>query len=278
MTHILGLLLLLVGSTWLTLLVLQANHESRELSQQKLAAVDYDVFKLNQHHHSHRSNSIRSAKNISVHRLAPLTNGRLPKGIDIALPVMEPENSTIEQQQRPSPLTQSAASKGVEVSVSRATNDSTHQTPSHNTVNVRLKEQVTIDSLPSQIGPDSLQMLRDHMSKLNSEPSVRNADKFPPLPPDGIVLIVQVHRREGYLEQLFNSMRNVKGIEKVLLVISHDYYYDDVMKLVQSVDFCRVCSFLEYVYYVYRGTSTNYIYMSQNVNLIIHGVGMFLVH
>jgi alpha-1,6-mannosyl-glycoprotein beta-1,2-N-acetylglucosaminyltransferase len=102
------------------------------------------------------------------------------------------------------------------------------------------REQNTLDSLPSQNGPDSLQLLRDQMSRVNRDQTVWNADRFPELAPDGVVLIVQVHRRDGYLRQLFKSMREVRGIEKVLLVISHDYYYDDMMRLVQTVDFCRV--------------------------------------
>ena len=99
---------------------------------------------------------------------------------------------------------------------------------------------VHLDPIPSQKGPDSLQLLHQHLKKLNQQQRVLNADKFPPLSNDGLVLIVQAHKRENYLKQLFESLKKAKGIEKVLLVISHDYYYDDMNTMVESVDFCRV--------------------------------------
>ena len=98
---------------------------------------------------------------------------------------------------------------------------------------------------PSQTGPDSLELLRQLVLKLNAEQRVINADRFPPLLPNGLVLVVQVHRREGYLKQLLESLRQAKGIENVLLVISHDYFYDEMNELVQSIDFCRVSPVLK---------------------------------
>ena len=108
-------------------------------------------------------------------------------------------------------------------------------------------DMVHLDPVPSQKGPNSLQLLHQHMQKLNDKQRVLNADKFPPLSNDGgLVLIVQVHKRENYLKQLFESLKRAKGIENVLLVISHDYYYDDMNTVVESVDFCRVSSFIQW--------------------------------
>ena len=103
-------------------------------------------------------------------------------------------------------------------------------------------DSVHLDPIPSQKGPDSLQLLHQHLRTLNHKQRILNADKFPPLSNDGLVLIVQVHKRENYLKQLFESLKKAKGIESVLLVISHDYYYDDMNAMVASVDFCRVSS------------------------------------
>ena len=105
-------------------------------------------------------------------------------------------------------------------------------------------DMVHLDPVPSQKGPDSLQLLHQQMLKLNEKQRVLNAYKFPPLSNDGgLVLIVQVHKRENYLKQLFESLKRAKGIENMLLVISHDYYYDDMNAVVESVDFCRVSRF-----------------------------------
>lgn len=118
-------------------------------------------------------------------------------------------------------------------SVQQAIAISKHQTP-------LASDSVHLDPVPSQKGPDSLQLLHQHLRTLNHKQRVLNADKFPPLSNDGLVLIVQVHKRENYLKQLFESLKKAEGIEKVLLVISHDYYYDDMNDVVASVDFCRV--------------------------------------
>ena len=249
MTQVLGLLLLAVGSTWLTLLAMQARQESLQLESnpQKLSAVDYDVFRSNENNHHRSNNIIRSVNTQSnssdsaVHRLA-ITNGRLPKGLDIPLPPVEHNHTT--KQHITSPAPSSKSNTGHEERKPNSSAPSSVPSP-HNTAAKALKmkqeqHDVTLDLLPSQNGPDSIQILRDRLHKANQEQVVLNADRFPELASDGIVLIVQVHRREGYLKQLFNSMRKVRGIENVLLVISHDYYYDDMMKLVQTVDFCRV--------------------------------------
>lgn len=129
--------------------------------------------------------------------------------------------------------TNSSSQKGVAIS-------------SKNPASPLASDMVHLDPVPSQKGPDSLQLLHQHMQKLNNKQRVLNADKFPPLSNDGgLVLIVQVHKRENYLKQLFESLRRAKGIENVLLVISHDYYYDDMNTVVESVDFCRVSRLIQ---------------------------------
>ena len=117
-----------------------------------------------------------------------------------------------------------------------------------------------LDTLPSQNGPDSLQLLRELILKRNQEQKVFNGDKFPPLSNEGLVLVVQVHRREGYLKQLLESLRTVKEIESVLLVVSHDYYYDEMNRIVQSVDFCRVS--------VYSASQYQLSWQLGNINIL----------
>lgn len=112
-------------------------------------------------------------------------------------------------------------------------------TPTLNDTKVSLPEAWE-DPLPSLSGPSSLELLQKVLVKANKAQTIYNQDKFPPLAEDGIVLIVQVHKREGYLKQLLESLKVAKGIEKVLLVISHDYFYDDMISLIRSIDFCPV--------------------------------------
>lgn len=97
-----------------------------------------------------------------------------------------------------------------------------------------------VPPLPSLPGPNSLKLLQDILLAANREQRIYNQAKFSPLGPDSLVLIVQVHKRERYLKQLLDSLKVAKGIENVLLVISHDYYYDDMNDLIRSIDFCPV--------------------------------------
>lgn len=101
-------------------------------------------------------------------------------------------------------------------------------------------EAAHLDLIPSQDTLDSLQLLQQTLLKRNKLQNIINEDKFPPLRDDSLVIVVQVHKREKYLKQLLDSLKAAKGIEDVLLVISHDYFYDDMNAVVESIDFCRV--------------------------------------
>lgn len=122
--------------------------------------------------------------------------------------------------------------------LSEETENVKHKNPQNNTK--PSLPQAYEDPLPSMPGPNSLQLLQDILVNANKAQTIRNSKRFPALSEDSLVLIVQVHKREGYLKQLLESLKVARGIEKVLLVISHDYYYDDMNKLIESVDFCPV--------------------------------------
>lgn len=112
-------------------------------------------------------------------------------------------------------------------------------TPSKNFTK-QSEDAAHLSSLPSLSGPNSLQILQDILLKANKAQTIRNIQQFSPLTDDTLVLVVQVHKRDQYLKQLLESLKAARGIENVLLVISHDYYYDDMNALIQTVDFCPV--------------------------------------
>ena len=82
--------------------------------------------------------------------------------------------------------------------------------------------------------------LRILVSKLNRRQKILNIDKFPSRPKDGIILIVQVHKRLEYLAELLDSLDKVSMIENVLLVISHDYYSTSINEVIKQIEFCQV--------------------------------------
>jgi len=87
---------------------------------------------------------------------------------------------------------------------------------------------------------ESLLKLRDLVGSLNERETIFNADLYPPLGPDGLVMIVQVHKRIEYLEVLVESLSKVRGIENVLLVFSFDYYDKQLLAVVEKITFCKV--------------------------------------
>lgn len=113
-------------------------------------------------------------------------------------------------------------------------------TTSHPSSIMTNQKQVYLGVLPSMPGVGSLKMLQKIMLEHNKSPTIYNEEQFLPLGEGGLVLIVQVHKREKYLTLLLESLKATKGIENVLLVISHDYYYDSMNKIITSIDFCQV--------------------------------------
>lgn len=226
-------------SSWVLLLGLQ-NVQEQAVAKRNGQSYWYNsVYDVGIIHKGKSSQTVSNSSfvgrsEISTHHV--LSNGRLPKEARddslinsdhhrVSLPQTNPLNKDPERQVK---------------NVTKKEEANRNNTKDRITERVLLQNDAKLDTLPSQKGPDSLQLLRELILKHNQEQKVLNADKFPPLSGDGLVLVVQVHRREGYLKQLLESLRTVKEIESVLLVLSHDYYYDEMNSIVQSVDFCRV--------------------------------------
>ena len=49
----------------------------------------------------------------------------------------------------------------------------------------------------------------------------------------------KVHKRLQYLNQLIHSLSTAQGIEKTLIVFSHDFYDEAINDLIFSVDFAK---------------------------------------
>ena len=96
--------------------------------------------------------------------------------------------------------------------------------------------------------PPEIAKLREIVRYVNDKQYMRNEEKFGrDFSQRSIVMIVQVHDRVDYFSYLLKSLSRAKGIEDALLIISNDYYSEEINKLVESIDFCRVsCGILEY--------------------------------
>lgn len=65
-----------------------------------------------------------------------------------------------------------------------------------------------------------------------------NSDKFPEQ--NDTIIVVQIHNRPLFYSTLISSLRNAVGIEKVDLVISSDYWSQEMNSITESIDFCRL--------------------------------------
>ncbi|XP_074602354.1 alpha-1,6-mannosyl-glycoprotein 2-beta-N-acetylglucosaminyltransferase [Brevipalpus obovatus] len=74
----------------------------------------------------------------------------------------------------------------------------------------------------------------------NANRVVHNEDIHGPLMPNDPVIVVQVHNRIYYLNLLISSLSKVKGIEKALIIFSHDIFNDEINSLVSNIKFCKI--------------------------------------
>lgn len=69
---------------------------------------------------------------------------------------------------------------------------------------------------------------------------IHNVQRFGELGPGDPVIVIQVHDRWMYLTYLLDSLSRTDGIQKALIVFSHDYYDQHVIHLPSAVKFCKV--------------------------------------
>ncbi|XP_058070618.1 alpha-1,6-mannosyl-glycoprotein 2-beta-N-acetylglucosaminyltransferase [Magnolia sinica] len=77
------------------------------------------------------------------------------------------------------------------------------------------------------------------LEKRNQLPS-RNLDLFPNLKKDHIKIVLYVHNRPQYLQVVVDSLSKVEGIGETLLIVSHDGYFEEMNKIIESIRFCQV--------------------------------------
>ncbi|GAA0139013.1 glycosyltransferase [Lithospermum erythrorhizon] len=77
------------------------------------------------------------------------------------------------------------------------------------------------------------------LDSLNQLPPI-NMDLYPKLVYGHIVIVLYVHNRPQYLKVVVDSLSRVEGISETLLIVSHDGYFDEMNKIIQSIRFCQV--------------------------------------
>ena len=107
--------------------------------------------------------------------------------------------------------------------------------------NVEQLDNLMSSSAPSKTIQEQSHKVCSLMERMNQAP-FKNTDKFPlkKVSDNQIVLVVFTHKRHEYFRLVIESLRQVEGISEVLLIISHDGYFQPMVDLVKTIDFCRV--------------------------------------
>lgn len=77
------------------------------------------------------------------------------------------------------------------------------------------------------------------VKNFNTYGAIRNADKFT-LEEGFIPIVIRVFNKHEYFGYALENYRKVKGIEKTMIIVSHDGIFPEMFKLVQNIDFCQV--------------------------------------
>lgn len=107
--------------------------------------------------------------------------------------------------------------------------------------NINLSPQAETIKRLNRTVVQGIAKLREFVRSANAAEFIRNKEKFgSKFSQNSVVIIVQIHDRVDYFSRLLKSLSRAKGIEDALLIISSDFYTEEVNKHVDSIDFCRV--------------------------------------
>lgn len=86
---------------------------------------------------------------------------------------------------------------------------------------------------------DNIMFIKKTVKELNKEQRISNMDRFGPIRPNTIIIVIQVREDTVFLKVLLASLKEVVGITNSLLIFCHNYYDDNINKIIQGVDFTK---------------------------------------
>lgn len=96
--------------------------------------------------------------------------------------------------------------------------------------------QMDIQQYIENIG--KIMTLRKRINKLNKNPKVKIKPEM--MKKVTVVIVVQVSNRPVYFLEFLKSLQKVMGIMNVVLILSHDFYEEEINNLVSTVQFVTV--------------------------------------
>ncbi|KAF2899826.1 hypothetical protein ILUMI_06362 [Ignelater luminosus] len=103
-----------------------------------------------------------------------------------------------------------------------------------------LEGEDTFYHSPSGDSPAVTNEIEEKVSIINSEETIRNEEIFGKLNNYSTVIVIQVHKHVTHLQNLLKSFQDADDIKDVLLIFSHDFFDEELNRLIKSIKFCRV--------------------------------------
>ncbi|KAK7069114.1 Alpha-1,6-mannosyl-glycoprotein 2-beta-N-acetylglucosaminyltransferase, partial [Halocaridina rubra] len=107
---------------------------------------------------------------------------------------------------------------------------------------VAVKKGVSHDVDPEEVSlsPEDIEKMKKRLQVLNEAQTIYNEDRYGSFTENTTILLVQVHNRLENLRHLVESMKNTKGINETLVILSHDYFYQAMNDYVTNITDFRV--------------------------------------
>ncbi|CAG4915540.1 unnamed protein product [Colias eurytheme] len=82
--------------------------------------------------------------------------------------------------------------------------------------------------------------LKRLIKRRNEEEHIHNIDVFGKITSNINIIVIRVDKFSERLKLLLASLSAVKGIQDVLIIFSHSFFDENVNRIVEKIDFCRV--------------------------------------
>jgi len=126
-----------------------------------------------------------------------------------------------------------------EVIILDETNKEVKNTLSGERIHGLPNETIVAPAKAVPISNSNISYILNRIKLINEDQSIRNEDIFGPVTHNTTVIAIQVHNRLQYLRQLIISLSAAQGIDKTLIIFSHDFYDEGINELINSIDFAK---------------------------------------
>ncbi|CAL8118384.1 unnamed protein product [Orchesella dallaii] len=99
---------------------------------------------------------------------------------------------------------------------------------------------ITLPETISPLNPVSIEEIGNKIRFLNAEQKIYNLEKYGPVNEKTCVIVIQVHSRVAYLNQLVTSLSRMRNVENSLIIFSHDLYLPELNEAIRKIDFARI--------------------------------------